>query len=203
MATTSMCYKGGVNRLVLTAEEPPFPREMCHEVVSPDVVNRAELQASQRSQLEEASQRQPGSMHVRTVASGSISKLLLHRAHMQMRMQCVAALALGCLAGLRFWLDVLISWRRFFDCCVHVGPLRHAMVCGVGHAADAVHGCLTSSWPIGGINLFRARSLYVWHSKSDVGKRAACSSTSLEFNPITVELGSSKANTEVAVTMGS
>jgi hypothetical protein len=49
---------------------------MCHEVVSPDVVNRAELQASQRSQLEEASQRQPGYIHVRTVASGSISKLL-------------------------------------------------------------------------------------------------------------------------------
>lgn len=96
MATTSMCCKGGVDRLVLHNSRGTFlPREMCHEVVSPDVVNRAELQASQRSQrsqLEEASRRHPGCMHVRTVASGS---------DLQIASASCARCRCGCTARLR------------------------------------------------------------------------------------------------------
>ena len=68
------------------------------------------------------------------------------------------------------------------------------MVCGAGHSADVVHVFLMSSRPAGGVDLFHAKSRYVWFKKSEVNKGAACSSTSLELNLITVDLGSSKPN---------
>jgi hypothetical protein len=63
---------------------------------------------------------------------------------------------------------------------------RYAMVCGAGHSADVVHIFLMTIRPVEGIDMFHARSLYVWYSKSDVGKCAACS-TSLE--PILINVG--------------
>ena len=89
-------------------------------LVLPDVINRAELQAASAGQLEEASRRQAICMCCSIRVDLQIA---LHHASCLLQMYCAA---LGWLAKLRFWLDVVISWQSFFDCCC-VGPLRPRM----------------------------------------------------------------------------
>jgi hypothetical protein len=65
------------------------------------------------------------------------------------------------------------------------------IVCGAGDVADEVHVFLTSGRSVA---IFHARSPYVWISRSEVDKCAACSTISPELILINVGLGKSKAN---------
>ena len=73
--------------------------------------------------------------------------------------------------------------------------VHYAISCSVGHFTDDMQAFLTRCRLVRGIiDMFHARLLYVWISKSGVDKCAACSTTSLELILFNVVLGNPKAN---------